>query len=159
MNEEFNEPDYLEGKRPNYFESPESIARHILEHQERNSEAVNSDSPRANLNPSELRTARVMGDMIALLEHAEKVCGWDLSDSKELFKDCLSTTNVPSRSKDGFAIVLSKTDRRIQTQEATQFAGEIAQHFNEDTEEGLLSKIPLFGGLFKKKPPVGANNG
>ena len=158
MNEEL-EPDNLTGKRPNYFESPESIARHILEHQERQSEAVNADSPRANLNPSELRTARVIGDMIGLLEHAEKVCGWDLEETKEYFKDSLSTTNVPSRSKDGFAIVLSKTDRRIQTPELNQFAGEVSQHFDENTEDSLLSKIPLFGGFLKKKNSGGANNG
>ena len=142
----------------NSFESPESIARHILEHEPRQSESVNSDSPRANLNPSELRTARVIGDMIGLLEHAEKVCGWQLGETKEFFKDCLSTTNVPSRSKDGFAIVLSKTDRRVQTPELNQFAGEVSGHFNEQTEENLASKIPFIGGFLKKKQ-VGANNG
>lgn len=160
MREE-EESDYLyEGKRPNYFESPESIARHILEHEENTAGTVNSDSARANLNPQELRSARVVGTLIGELEYAERTCGWNLEEAKNYMRHNLATTNVPSRSKDGFAIVLSKTDRRIQTAEATQFAGEIASHFNEQTEQGLASKIPILGALFsKKKEPVGALDG
>jgi hypothetical protein len=149
--EQFEKFQAMQNTNQNNFESPESIARHILEHESRNSGVVNADSPRANLNPNELRTARVVGDLIGDLEYAENICGWDLSECKEYIKDKLSTTNVPSRSKDGFAIVLSKTDRRVQTAELNQFAGEVSEHFNENTERGLLSKIPFFGGLVKKK--------
>jgi hypothetical protein len=152
MSREELEEDFVQ-QRPNYFESPESIARHILEHEVRKSGSVNADSPRANLNPSELRTARVVGDMISECEYGEKTCAWDLSEAKEYLKDKLSTTNVPSRSKDGFAIVLSKTDRQVQTPDVNQFAGEVAGHF-EETQENLLTKIPLIGGLFKKKGSV-----
>ena len=157
MNEEY-EPDNITTTRPNYFESPESIARHILEHEKNETGVVTADSPRANLNPNELRTARVLGDLIGELEYAERVCGWDLTEAKTYVSNKLATTNVPSRSKDGFAIVLSKTDRRVQTAELNQFAGEVSQHFDENTEESLASKIPIFGSLFKKKQ-VGANNG
>lgn len=158
MNEEL-EPDFLTSKRPNYFESPESIARHILEHESRKSEVVNSDSSRANLNPQELRTARIIGILIGEMEYAEKTCNWDLTEAKEEIKDALSIINVPSRSKDGFAVVLSKTDRRVQTAELNQFAGEVADHFDDSTEESLASKIPFIGGFLKKKQQGGSNNG
>jgi hypothetical protein len=157
LDDTFNRYESMKGQNVNNFESPESIARHILEHEPRESGAVNADSSRANLNPNEMRTARSIGSFIAEMEYAERICGWDLHEAKENMKDQLSTTNVPSRSKDGFAIVLSKTDRRVQSAELNQFAGEVANHFNEETEEGLLSKIPLLGGLVKKKD--GAVNG
>jgi hypothetical protein len=136
---------------PNLFESPESIARHILEVDKSKAGTINKDSARANLNPSELRAVRGIGDMISELEYAEKICGWDLTEAKDYLKEKLATTNVPSRSKGGFAIVLSKTDRRIQMPEAQDFATEISDQFDEQTEQGLASKIPFIGGLLKKK--------
>jgi hypothetical protein len=138
-------------ERPNMFESPESIARHILEVDKSKAGTINKDSARANLNPSELRAVRANGDLISELEYAERICGWDLKEAKDYVKEKLETTNVPSRSKSGFAIVLSKTDRRIQMGEAQEFAGEIQDQFDEKVEESLASKIPLIGGMFKKK--------
>lgn len=149
--EQFEKFEAMKSQQVNNFESPESIARHILEHERRESEVTSADSSRANLNPHELRVARVIGDLIGDLEYGEKICGWDLREAKEYMKDKLATTNVPSRSKDGFAVVLSKTDRRVQTAELNQFAGEVANHFDENTEQGLLSKLPIIGGMMKKK--------
>lgn len=157
MNEEL-ESDYLP-TRPNYFESPEAIARHILEHEHNPTGVVNADSPRANLNPGEMRSARVLGDLIGDIEFAERICGWDLFEPKIYIQNKLATTNVPSRSKDGFAIVLSKTDRNVQTQTLENFATDISQHFDENTEQGLLNKIPLLGGLVKKKQDGAIING
>jgi len=143
--------DYNLMERPNMFESPESIARHILEVDKSKAGTVNKDSARANLNPKELSSVRANGDLISEIEYAGRICGWDLKEAKDYVKEKLETTNVPSRSKGGFAIVLSKTDRRIQTAEAEQFAGEIQDQFDEGTEESLMNKIPLLGGMFRKK--------
>jgi len=140
------------------FESEQSIAQHIFEHEPSPAKAVNSDSPRANLAPQELRTARVLGNLIAVIEAAEKTCGWDLTIAKMEMIDYLATTNVPSRSKHGYAIYMSKTSKNIQSQEVQGMADKIAGDFDEKTEESLLSKIPLLGGFLKKKQD-GANNG
>jgi hypothetical protein len=128
-------------ERPNLFESPESIARHILQVKKSPSGVINEDSARANLNPAEMRSARAVGDLVGELEYAERVCGWNLNEAKEYVKEKLATTNVPSRSKHGFAIVLSKTDRRLNMPETEHFAGEIANTFNEDEEQGFMEKL------------------
>jgi DNA segregation ATPase FtsK/SpoIIIE-like protein len=143
--------DYQQQDMPNMFESPESIARHILEVKKSKAGTINEDSARANLNPSELRCVRANGDFIADLEYAEKVCGWKLDEAKEYIKEKIATTNVPSRSKHGFAIVLSKTDRRISTPEAEHFAGEISNDFNEEVEQSLAEKVASKIPFLKKK--------
>jgi hypothetical protein len=140
------------------FESEQAIAQHIFSHEPSPAKAVNSDSPRANLAPQELRTARVLGNLIAVIEAAEKTCGWDLSIAKSEMIDYLSTTNVPSRSKHGYAIYMAKTSKNIQSQEVQGMADRVSNDFDEKTEESLLSKIPLLGGFLKKKQD-GANNG
>ena len=136
---------------PNLFESPESIARHILETEPNQTGVINKDSARANLNPSELRTVRALGGLINEIEYAEKITGFDLTELKEYYKNEMSTTNVPSRSKDGFAIVLSKTDKHINSQDLQNIASDVSNHFDEEAEQGLLSKIPVVGGFFNKK--------
>lgn len=149
--EQFQQQMLRQQEIPNLFESPEAIARHILETEPNNTGVINKDSARANLNPSELRTVRALGGLINEIEYAEKITGFDLQELKEYYKNEMSTTNVPSRSKDGFAIVLSKTDRRVDSQEINSFAGEVSDHFNNETEQGLLSKLPVVGGFFQKK--------
>jgi len=143
--------DYQMLERPNLFESPESIARHILEVDKSKAGTVNKDSARANLNPRELSSVRTNGDLISELEYAERICGWDLKEAKDYVKEKLETTNVPSRSKSGFAIVLSKTDRRIQMGEAQEFAGEIQNQFDDKVEQGLGDKIRSSIPFLKKK--------
>lgn len=143
--------EYQNQEMPNMFESPEAIARHILEVDKSKAGVANKDSARANLNPSELRCVRANGDLISDLEYAEKVCGWDLSEAKDYIKEKLATTNIPSRSKNGFAIVLSKTDRRVSTPEAEQFAGEISNSFDGEVEESLAEKVRSKIPFLKKK--------
>jgi len=160
--EQYENMEKMQSGLTNRFESPESIARHILEHEISEAQVVNSDSPRANLNPNELRTARCIGDLIGEIEYGQEICGWEgasIESTKKFMKGKLATTNVPSRSKDGFAITMAKTDKHIQTADVNQFAGSIAEHFNENNEQSLLSKIPILGGFLKKKEQVGATNG
>lgn len=132
---------------PNLFDSPEAIARHLLEVQENQAGVVNQDSARANLNPQEMRTVRALGGLINEIEYAEKITGFDLSELKNYYRNELATTNVPSRSKGGFAMVLSKTDRRVNTEQINDLAEDVAEQFNESTKKGLLS------GILKKKVP------
>lgn len=143
---------------PNLFESPESIARHIVEIIKSKAGVVNKDSARANLNKKEMRSVRANGDMISDLEYAEKICGWDLTNTKEYFKEKLATTNVPSRSKHGYAIWMSKVDRHVNQLEAEAFQNQLNTEFNDDeVEQGLREKVsglPIIGGFLKKKEMV-----
>lgn len=143
--------DYQNQEMPNMFESPESIARHILEVKKSKGGVIDQDSARANLNPNEMRSVRANGDLVSDLEYAEKVCGWNLSEAKDYLREKLATTNVPSRSKNGFAVVLSKTDRRISPQEGQQFAGEISSDFEEQVEESLAEKVTSKIPFLKKR--------
>lgn len=143
--------DYQMLERPNLFESPESIARHIFEVDKSKSGTVNKDSARANLNPKELSSVRANGDLISELEYAERICGWDLKEAKDYVKEKLETTNVPSRSKFGYGIWMAKTDRRISQQDAEEGAREIQNQFGDNTEEGLGNKIRSSIPFLKKK--------
>jgi hypothetical protein len=134
---------------PNLFDSPEAIARHLLEIEKNETGVVNKDSARANLNPIEMKTVRALGGLINEIEYAEQITGFDLSELKNYYINELATTNVPSRSKSGFAIVLSKTDRRVNTNEINDLAQDISEQFSEEKKPGI------FGKLFKKKVPEG----
>jgi len=139
---------------PNFFESPEAIARHIFEIIKSKAGVVNKDSSRANLNKVEMRAVRANGDLISDLAYAEKVCNWDLTHAKEYIQEKVATTNVPSRSKHGYGIWMAKTDRHVSQPEAEQVQNEINSEFNdEDVEEALQQKagIPFIGGFLKKK--------
>lgn len=150
-----NDEQYLQkyGTRPqvNRFESAEAISKHLLDVNEYQSNAVNHDSARANLNSNELKQARADGYLIQELEEAEKTCGWDLSIQKEKTLGKLGVLNVTSRSKSGWASVLSKTDKQINIQNAEQFAGDIDAEFSEQVEQGLGEKITSKIPFLKKK--------
>ncbi len=125
------------------FETPEHISKHLLDVNTYTSNAVNHDSARANLNANELRQARSDGSLLIELEEAEKLCGWDLQTQKDKTFGTLGVLNVTSRSKNGWASVLAKTDKHVNIQTTEQLAEDINTQFNEETSKGLLSKIPF----------------
>lgn len=137
----FSEFEGIKNKMPEYFEQPEHISKHLLDVNTYESNAVNHDSARANLNPNELRQARADGSLILEIEEAEKTCNWQLQQLKAKTFGLLGVLNVTSRSKNGWASVLSKTDKHINVQTAEQFAEEIDAQFNEQTSQGLGDKI------------------
>lgn len=139
------------GDLPNYFESPEQISKHLLDVNKYNSNAVNHDSARANLNFNEMRGARAEGSLILELEEAEKICGWDLQNQKDKTFGALGVLNVTSRGKNGWASVLAKTDKHINIQNAEQFAGEINEEFSEEVAQGMGNKIQQKIPFLKKR--------
>lgn len=150
-----NEQEYLEtyGIRPpvNRFDSAEHISKHLLDVNEYDSNGVNHDSARANLNFDELRQARADGYLMQELEEAEKLCKWDLTIQKDKTFGRLGVLNVTSRSKSGWGSVLSKTDKHINIQTAEQYAEEISQDFSPEVEQGLGEKIRAKIPFLKKK--------
>jgi hypothetical protein len=150
-----NDEEYLQkyGQRPqvNRFESAEAISKHLLDVNEYESNGVNHDSARGNLNSNELKQARADGYLIQELEEAEKTCGWDLSIQKAKTLGKLGVLNVTSRSKSGWASVLSKTDKQINIQNAEQYATDIDAEFSEQVEQGLGEKITSKIPFLKKK--------
>ncbi len=139
----FEEFEAIKNRMPQYFETPEHISKHLLDVNEYTSNAVNHDSARANLNPNELRQARSDGSLILELEEAEKTCEWNLQSQKNKTFGALGVLNVTSRSKNGWASVLAKTDKHINIQSTEQMAEDISTQFNEETSKGLMSKIPF----------------
>jgi len=147
----YDEEEYMAPQQaPNLFDSPEAIARHLLEVEQNTAGVVNKDSARANLNPTEMRTVRALGGLINEIEYAEKITGFNLNELKIYYQNELATTNVPSRSKGGFAMVLSKTDRRVNAQQIEDMAEDVAEQFDENVKQGLLGKF-----LKKKVPGTG----
>jgi len=136
---------------PNYFESPEQISKHLLDVNKYNSNAVNHDSARANLNFNELRGSRAEGAYILELIEGEQTCGWDLSHQKEKTYGALGVLNVTSRAKNGWASVLAKTDKHVNIQTAEQYAGEIDAEFNDEVAQGMSQKIQSKFPSLKKK--------
>jgi len=136
---------------PNYFESPEQISKHLLDVNKYNSNAVNHDSARANLNFNEMRGARAEGALILELEEAEIICNWDLKTQKDKTFGALGVLNVTSRGKSGWASVLAKTDKHINIQTAEEYAGEIDAEFNEEVAQGMGEKIQKKIPFLKKK--------
>ena len=136
---------------PNMFDSPEQISKHLLDVNEYKSNAVNHDSARANLNFDELRGSRAEGALILELEEAEKICGWDLSTQKNKSFGSLGILNVTSRSKNGWASVLAKTDKHINTQTAEQYAEDIDTEFNDEVSQSIGDKIQNKVPFLKKK--------
>lgn len=145
-----NEEDELE--RPNYFERPEDVSRHLLEVEHNPTGVVDLDSARANLNPQELKAVRAIGSLINDLDLAMKLIPkWNFTLEKKFFKNELSTTNVPSRSKHGWAAALSKTDKRVNVQDTNELAGDISDAFEQEVEQGLVGKLRETGILKKKE--------
>jgi hypothetical protein len=160
MNEQQHYQQFQQ-KTPNLFDSPEAIARHLLEVEQNDAGVVNQDSARSNLNPAELRTVRALGGLINEIEYAKKIMlsmAKDkteqediiehLDELKEYYKNETATTNVPSRSKGGFAMVLSKTDKQVAIQQIESMAEDVADQFDTDKK-----KPGLLGSFFKKKVP------
>jgi hypothetical protein len=133
------------------FESAEAISKHLLDVNEYESNGVNLDSARANLNFNELREARSKGYLIQELEEFEKTCNMDMGIQKAKVFGKLGVLNVTSRAKNGWGSILSKTDKHVNIQTAEQYAGEIAEDFNPEVAQDLKSKIPVIGGFLKKK--------
>ena len=131
----------IKNRMPDYFEQPEHISKHLLDVNQYQSNAVNHDSARANLNPNELRQARADGSLILELEEAENTCNWDLNYLKAKVFGVLGVLNVTSRSKNGWASVLSKTDKHINVQTMESFAEDTDAQFSEATQQGLGDKI------------------
>ena len=150
-----NDEEYLQkyAQRPNVnrFESAEQISKHLLDVNEYESNGVNHDSARGNLNSNELKQARADGYLMQELEEAEKTCGWDLTIQKQKTFGKLGVLNVTSRSKSGWASVLSKTDKQINIQNAEQYATDIDAEFSEQVEQGLGQKIQSKIPFLKKK--------
>jgi len=151
MNDEEYQQKY--GTRPNVnrFESAEQISKHLLDVNDYDSNGVNHDSARGNLNANELKQARADGYLMQELEEAEKTCGWDLTIQKQKTFGKLGVLNVTSRSKSGWASVLSKTDKQINIQNAEQYATDIDAEFSEQVEQGLGQKIQSKIPFLKKK--------
>ena len=145
--EKFDEFERERIKVPERFESPEAISKHLLDVNDYESNAVNQDSARANLNFMEMREARSKGNLIIELEEATKLCGWDLSEQKNKQFGKLGVLNVTSRAKSGWASVLSKTDKQINIQGAELYANDINDEFNpmvaDQSQKGLAGKIPF----------------
>ena len=123
----------------------------MLDVNEYESNAVNHDSARANLNFLEMRGARAEGALILELEEAEKICGWDLQNQKDKTFGALGVLNVTSRGKNGWASVLAKTDKHINIQTAEQYAGEIDAEFSDEVANGLGDKLSKKMPSFLKK--------
>ena len=139
-------------ERPNYFERPEDVSRHLLEVEPNKTGVINLDSARANLNPHELKTVRAIGSLINDLDLAEQIVpSWDFKTDKAFFKNELATTNVPSRSKHGWAAALSKTDKRVNINDAQDMAFDISSAFEDRVEEGLVGKLRETGILKKRQ--------
>lgn len=150
-----NDEEYLAkyiNRRPleNKFESPEAISKHLLEVNQYENETVNQDSVRANNNPYELKFIRGCGGLILELIEAEQLCDWDLNTPKQKYLGKTGNFNVTSRSKDGWASVLAKTDKQINVQEMKEITENVAENFSEETQQGLFSRV------FKGKKVPGA---
>jgi hypothetical protein len=149
---------------PNYFSKPEAVSRHIFEVEPSPAKAFNKDTARANLVRRELNTVKANISLIATLAYTEKKM-IDIAESEkekeeiskqilietEFYRDEQSGTVVPSRSKNGFGIVLAKTDHRVQSQQLEQFAGEIGEEFGEEKPRGIGEKIRNALPFLKKK--------
>lgn len=152
--------DYMQDQPeiPNYFSRPEAVSRHIFGVNQSPAKAYNEDTARAYLFDQDLRSVRTNIGLIATLAYAEKKCGWNLEDDKEFSRDEQGGTVVPSRSRLGFSIVLSKTDRRIQAGQMEQFKDDIGQAFGENIpKQGIGEKIRSAIPFLKKTGDV--NNG
>jgi len=139
--EKFEEFERVKTRMPQYFETPEHISKHLLDIDRYDSPAVNLDSSRANLNPNELRQARADGSLMLELEEAEQTCGWNLASQKSKTHGVIGVLNVTSRAKNGWASVLAKTDKHVNIQTTEQYAEDINEQFNEQTAQGLGSKL------------------
>jgi hypothetical protein len=142
MNDEDYYNQYI-ARRPlqNKFESPEAISKHLLEVDEYENETVSKDSARANLNPNEMKFVRANGGLLLEVMEGEELCGWDLSVLRKKFYGKQGNINVTSRSKDGWASVLAKTDKQISVQEMKEITENVSENFNEETQQGLFSRI------------------
>lgn len=148
--EQYEHFDELE--RPNYFEKPEDVSRHLLEIEHNKTGVVDLDSARANLNPQEMKSVRAIGSLINDLDYAMKLIpDWEFKKLNRFFKNELATTNVPSRAKHGWASVLSKTDKRVNVTEAQDMAYDISDAFEQQVDEGLVGKLRETGILKKKQ--------
>ena len=136
---------------PEVFESAEAISKHLLDVNDYDNNAVNQDSARANLSPSEMREARSKGNLIIELEEAQRLCGWDLEGQKAKVMGKLGVLNVTSRAKCGWASVLSKTDKHINIQNTEAFASEINDDYNENVSDSIGGKITSKLPFLKKK--------
>jgi hypothetical protein len=151
LDDTFNRMNQIRGIGQQPFESEFATSKHLLDISQYTSSGVNHDSARANLNFNELRQARCDGYLIQELEEAEKTCGWDLQIQKDKTMGKLGVLNVTSRAKQGWASVLSKTDKHINIQTAEQYANEINDEFTEQTEMGMMDKIRSKVPFLKKK--------
>lgn len=149
--EKYEEMENIRNQQIATFESAEAISKHLLDVDEYKSNGVNLDSARANLNFNELREARSKGYLLQELEETERCCEMDLSIQKDKVFGKLGVLNVTSRAKNGWGSILSKTDKHVNIQTAEQYAGEIAEDFNPEVEKSLKDRIPIIGGLLKKK--------
>lgn len=147
----FEEYERTKDRMPERFESPEAISKHLLDVNDYASNAVNQDSARANLNPLEMREARSKGNLIIELEEAQQICGWDLENQKAKQFGKLGVLNVTSRAKQGWASVLSKTDKHINIQQAEQYANNISDEFDERVSQSVGDKIGSKLPFLKKR--------
>jgi hypothetical protein len=165
MNDEQYAQQY--GIRPqvNRFESPESISKHIFEVENSPANAFNKDTSRANLEMPELNSVKTNISLIALISRTTRVM---LSKAKtpeekieivekmemltDYFRDEQSGTTVPSRSKRGYAIYMSKTDRNIQQQDMATYGMQQQESFGEPQQpQGIGEKIRGAIPFLKKK--------
>ena len=147
-----------ESERPNYFERPEDVSRHLLEIEPNETGVIDLDTARANLNPEELKSIRAIGGLINDLDLASKLIPeWNFSKDIKFYRNEMSTTTVPSRAKHGWAAVLSKTDKKVNISEAQEMAYDISNAFEQQVDEGLVGKLRETGIL--KKRQVWLKNG
>jgi hypothetical protein len=150
-NQQQEEQQYEDYYRPNMFERPEDISRHLLEVEKNKAGVINLDSSRANLNPHELMTVRAIGSLLNEIIYVEKMTTWRFTDLKDHLRNEIALTNVPSRAKHGWAAALSKTDRRINVSDTQEMAGDISDEFDDKTKQGLMDKLSNAVPLLRKK--------
>jgi hypothetical protein len=137
----FDQFQIIKQQMPQYFESPEHISKHLLDVSDYQTSSINHDGSRANLNPSEMREVRADAGLILEMEEAEKMCGFDLNESKIKTQGSMGTLLVTSRSKAGWGSMLAKTDKHINIQTMEQYADDINEQFNPEVAQNLKPSL------------------
>jgi hypothetical protein len=145
--EEIYNDQYYQQDQP--FERDQDISKHLLGISKYKGKAINEDSPRANNNPQELQATRCAARLINRLEYGQKTLGFEFETLIEFFEGDRAITDVTSRGKHGWVSTLTKSNYSIQ--QAEQFAGEIANDFNQQAEESLRDKISNKIPFLKKR--------